>query len=171
LMLNQYDAGEQGGRALFDPAKLRLSQNFHESLGVKKALVTVPVRKPGKQDFVRVHSDPTYRLETAVLNLNEEREIYLVATELWSELSGEITPMVLHTAITRQNVTFLWPVRLAGPDGRMDEWNSSALEAARMAETRWVRVMANMHLGAYEILYSTADIPDPEWPEATFSTL
>ncbi len=42
---------------VFDPASLRLSQNFHESLGVKKALITVPVRKPGKQDFIRVHPD------------------------------------------------------------------------------------------------------------------
>ena len=37
----------------FDPSRLRLSQNFVESVGVKKALLTVPVRKPGRQDFVR----------------------------------------------------------------------------------------------------------------------
>jgi len=39
----------------FDPSRLRLSQNFVESVGVKKALLTVPVRKPGRQDFVRTH--------------------------------------------------------------------------------------------------------------------
>src|SRR5262245_11013576 len=126
--------------AHFDPATLRLSQNFHESLGVKKALITVPVRKPIKQDFIRVHPDQAYRLETAVLNLKEEREVYLIAPGLWPELSGEITPMVLVTAINRQNVTFLWPIRLPGSDGRTDGWSSSALEALRMAETRWVRV-------------------------------
>jgi hypothetical protein len=70
----QYDAVPVEA-TLFDPASLRLSQNFHESLGVKKALITVPVRKPAKQDFIRVHPDPDYRLETAVFNLKEEREV------------------------------------------------------------------------------------------------
>src|SRR5262245_27454109 len=157
--------------AHFDPASLRLSQNFHESLGVKKALITVPVRKPGKQDFIRVHPDPAYRLETAVLQLKEEREVYLVAPELWSELSAEITPMVLVTTINRQSVTSLWPIRLPGSDGRIEEWNGSALEGARLAATRWVRVMANMNLGAYEVFEATGIIPEPEWPEIEFRTL
>ena len=32
----------------FDPARLRLSQEFAASLGIKKALLTVPVRKPAQ---------------------------------------------------------------------------------------------------------------------------
>jgi len=35
----------------FDPSRLRLSQNFSETVGVKKALITVPVRKPNKQEM------------------------------------------------------------------------------------------------------------------------
>ena len=42
----------------FDPAALRLDQNFADSAGVQKLIVTVPVRKPHKQDFIRVHPDP-----------------------------------------------------------------------------------------------------------------
>ena len=37
----------------FDPAALRISQDFAASAGVEQVLATVPVRKPGKQDFVR----------------------------------------------------------------------------------------------------------------------
>jgi hypothetical protein len=44
--------------SLFDPSVLRLSQNFSEATGVKKLVTTVPVRKPNKQDFIRVHPDP-----------------------------------------------------------------------------------------------------------------
>jgi hypothetical protein len=47
---------------LFDPARLRLTQNFAEGLGVKKALITVPVRKPDRQSFIRVRPDQAYRL-------------------------------------------------------------------------------------------------------------
>jgi hypothetical protein len=157
--------------ATFDPARLRLSQNFHESLGVKKVITTVPVRKPGRQDFIRVHPEPSHRIETAVLNLKEEREVYLVAAELWPALASEVTPMVLVTAINRQKVTFLWPIRLPGPDGRIDEWNASALHAAQMAQTKWVRVMANMNLGAYDVFEASGELPEPEWPELSFEEL
>lgn len=155
----------------FDPASLRLSQNFTDSTGVKKLLTTVPVRKPNKQDFIRIHPDPTYRLETAVLEFKEERETYLVAPALWSELPSELTPKVLFTAMNRQKVLFLWPIRLPGEDGKIDDWNASALEAATMAQQGWIRVSANMSLGAYEIYSASGELPEPEWPDYSLSQI
>jgi hypothetical protein len=49
----------------FDPACLRLDQCFADGAGVTRLITTVPVRKPNRQDFVRVHPDPTYRLTPA----------------------------------------------------------------------------------------------------------
>src|SRR5262245_20195580 len=66
----------------FDPAKLRLSQDFTAELGVQKVLTTVPVRKPDKTWFVRVHPSVDYRMPAAVLELKEEREIYIVHRDL-----------------------------------------------------------------------------------------
>lgn len=154
-----------------DLGKLRLSQDFAATVGVKKLLTTVPVRKPTGQEFIRVHPHEAYRLQTAVLELKDERETYLIAPELWPELSGELKPVALFTAINRQGVVFLWPVKLPGEDGRVDEWNRSALEAADHAATRWVRVKANMSLGAYEIFEASGDLPDPQWPDSDFTTL
>ena len=39
----------------FDPKRLRLSQRFANGADVKRALVTVPVRRPNGQEFFRVH--------------------------------------------------------------------------------------------------------------------
>ena len=36
---------------------------------------------------------------------------------------------------------------------------------------RWVRVTANMSLGAYEITEASATIPDPTWPDLSFKEL
>jgi hypothetical protein len=155
----------------FDPSRLRLSQNFSESVGVKKALLTVPVRKPGRQDFVRTHPDSSFRLETAVIELKEDRETYLIDPELWHELPGEIVPKVLFTTINRQGVLSLWPVRLPREDGRHDEWNRSALEAADLAQGKWLRVAANMSLGAYEVYEAVSKLPEPDWPEVIFSEI
>jgi hypothetical protein len=157
----------------FDPASLRLSQDIAASIGVKKALLTVPVRKPDKSWFVRVHPDENYRLQTAVIELKEDRETYLVSRELWPELAAEATfsPRALFTAINRQGVLFLWPVKLPGTAGRVDEWSRTALEAAELAAKRWVRVVANMSLGAYEVFQATGQLNEPEWPETPFHEL
>ena len=152
----------------FDLSALRLSQNFADTVGVKKALLTVPVRKPSRQEFVRVHPDPEYRLSTAVLELKDERETYLVDPSLWSEIPGELVPKMLFATVNRQGVVTLWPVRLPGEDGRLDTWNASALEAAALAERNWVRVAANMSLGAYDVFQASGDLAEPEWPEKTF---
>jgi hypothetical protein len=157
----------------FDPAALRLSQDFTANLGVKKALLTVPVRKPDKAWFVRVHPSEDYRLQTVVVELKEEMETYLVASSLWSELAAEATfsPRVLFTAMNRQGVLFLWPVKLPSQDGRHDEWSRTALEAAQMAQKNWVRVTSNMSLGAYEVFEAPAQLSEPNWPELPFKEL
>jgi len=152
----------------FNLDELRLSQDFGGQVGIKKALLTVPVRKPGRQDFVRVHPDPHWRIETAVLQFKDDRETFVVAPAVQPELFGELVPMVLFTAVTRQGVLFLWPVRLPGPDGRHDDWNRSALDAAQIGMSHWVRVASNRHLGAYEVFEATAALPEPEWPVEGF---
>src|SRR5215472_11845240 len=83
-----------------DLSRLRLSQNFEQKIGVKKLFRTVPVRKPDRQSFFRVHPSAEFRIETGVIELKQEREVFLVTPELWPEIPGEIIPKVLLTAIT-----------------------------------------------------------------------
>src|SRR5271167_2141406 len=84
----------------FDPASLRLDQSFADTIGVKKLLTTVPVRKPGKQDWFRVHPDPSYRLTpAAIIEMKEDRETYLVTPNMASELPGEFHVATLYTTI------------------------------------------------------------------------
>jgi hypothetical protein len=156
----------------YDPASLRLSHDF-TALGVKKALLTVPVRKPDKTWWVRVHSDDAYMLQTAVVELKEDRETYLVTPALWPALAAEATfaPRALFTAVNRQGVHFLWPIRLPGADSRVDAWSQSALEAAQRARKGWVRIAANMALGAYEVWEATGELGEPDWPELPFKEL
>ncbi len=162
-------APEQGDP--FDITRLRLDQSFTEMVGVKKLLTTVPIRKPNPQDFVRVHSGVDYRLDVALLELRDDREAYLVLPEVARELPGECVLATIYTAINRQGVIFLWPVRLPTPDGRVLEWHRSMAEAVGIAMRRWVRVKANMSLGAYDIYEAEATIPDPEWPNLSFQEL
>jgi hypothetical protein len=152
---------------------LRLGQDFASAVGVKKLVTTIPVRKPSKEWFVRTHPDPDYRLQTAVLELKEDRETYLVSPTLWCGLASEATfsPRLLVTAINRQGVLFHWPIRLPGADGKIDDWSRSALDAANEAKSRWVRVTSNMSLNAYEIGVATGLALEPSWPDIAFQEI
>jgi len=107
------------------------------------------------------------------VDLKEDREVYLVDPSLWPELAGEATfsPRALFTAANRQGVLFVWPLRLPGPDGKSDKWCDTALEAASRASGSWVRVVANMNLGAYDVYETQAQWPEPQWPTQSFSDL
>jgi hypothetical protein len=156
-----------------NPEALRLSQSFIETAGVKKLLTTVPVRKPNPQDFNRVNPDPQYRLNgVALIKLRDDRdEIFVLTPPIARELTGEFAMATIFTAVNRQEVTFLWPVMLPDPQGRPNEWRRSAAEAAEKAMGSWVRVKANMSLGAYEIFQAQSSMSDPVWPEQSFQEL
>ena len=133
--------------------------------------MTVPVRKPNPQDFSRVHPDPAYRMEFAVIDLKDDRELfYLLTPTIAQQLPGECVSVICYTTINRQGVVYLWPA--TSPIGRsVNEWHRSAMEAAERAMSRWVRVKANMGLGAYEMFEAASSIPDPTWPEHSFHEL
>jgi hypothetical protein len=155
----------------FDIASLRLNPSFLETAGVKKLLTTVPARRPSPQDFVRVHPGPTYRENFALVDLKDDREDFLVHPTILPELTGEVVYKTLFTAINRQGIVFLWPVKLPAPDDRKSEWPRSAREAAEMAMTRWIRMKANLSLGAYEITVAESAMADPVWPDLSFQEL
>jgi hypothetical protein len=153
----------------FNPTALRLDPSYAETVGVRRHVMTVPVRKPNRQEFFRVHSDPLYRLTpAAIVELKEDRETYLITPAIAQQLPGEFAAATLFTAVNRQGVLFVWPLKLPGPDGKQNDWHRSAAEAAEIAMNRWSRLKANMSLGAYELFEATGDLPEPEWPELTF---
>ena len=155
----------------FDPATLRLAQGLDAELGVKKALIQVPVRKPRPQEFFRVHPGEDYRLDTTILELKDEREIYLVMPEMRGALLGEIVSTRLFAATNRQGIVFLIPVRLPGEDGRSNPWHESLMRAAGLAMASWIRVRADMSLGGYQPFIASGNLPEPEWPDESLGEL
>jgi len=154
---------------IWSPKALRIDQSVLNSGAAKKLLTTVPVRKPNKQDFVRVNPDPAYRLTVGLIELKENRETFLVLPTVSQELSeSEFFLATLYLTINRQKVLSVWPVKLPAADGRCNEWHASAAAAAERAMGNWIRLAANMSLGAYEISEAIANYGEPEWPEHSF---
>jgi hypothetical protein len=154
-----------------DISKLRLTQDYANLNGVKKEILTVPVRKPGRQDFVRVRSGDEWYFEAAVLELKEDKEIYIVDPVILHEIPGETVRKALYPTINRQGVFTLWPIKLPNEERQLDGYNQSALEAAEIAKSQWIRVASNQSLGAYEVFTATGNFPEPTWPEKSMEEL
>jgi hypothetical protein len=151
-----------------DINKLRLSQTFDKTK-TKQDFSVIPVRKPDKFTFVRVMANPDFHYPTQLLEV--DRKTFLLAPHLWGELQNLAKPKIMFPALTRQGVLFLWPVRLVGADGMLDSWTESAMHAAKMAMTQWVRVVANMQRGAYDTCVPMATFADPVWPDLTLQQM
>lgn len=155
----------------FDVDALR-ERPFDEVI-VEKALITVPVRKPGKHEFFRVHPDAEFVMDAPVIEHESgmDREVYWISPELRGELLQELRKARLFTCVSKRGVVFLWPAKLPAPDGAGRSWANSALQVAETAKTRWVRMAGNKDLGAYDLFVAKGDLGEPDWPDKTYKEL
>lgn len=155
----------------FDFASLKLPQNFSEQIGVKKLLTTVNVKKPNKQEFIRVRGGDEFQRHLALIDYEEDDCFYAVAPNLVDDLADLLVPATLYTAVTRQGTVFLWPVRLPGPDGKSHgSWDSQRV-AAEQATKQWLRIQWNKEAGAYDMFVAPGITDAPAWPDTPFNDL
>jgi hypothetical protein len=148
------------------------SRDFADPADVTSLVTRVPVRRPSGHTFIRVHPSQDYRFPVDLIELPEEEETYLIYSNDVAAAPDEVRkPCMLYTAITRQGTVFLWPVKLPRGTKKLVAWHTSATEAAEKAIREWVRINADMGLGAYKITVARGAIPDPEWPNLTFEEL
>jgi hypothetical protein len=156
----------------YDPAFLGLSQDFAAEANVAKKWDVIKVEKPSKSRVFRVH--PAYRLKTVLLVLKEENETYLVLPEVRPALAGESLCGVftLLACVSKAGTPFLWPIRMADPDGKWNIWHQSAWQIAEKAQQRWCRMQANRDAGHYVAEYDNrppGQQHEPAWPDLTLA--
>jgi hypothetical protein len=151
-----------------DLEKLKLTQDYEALAGVKKVITTIPVARPHRHLWIRVH--PEWQLEAAIFEDKTDRATYLIDPSCLSLLIGEVVGKVLYVYMDRQSRDLrIWPIRLPGEDGKLDNWSKSALAAAQIAKNKWIRLASNQSLGAYDVFESKTSADDvPIWPEITF---
>ena len=150
--------------------KFRITPDYAAGLGVKRLLTHVPIRRPNRQWWVRVHPSEEYRLPAGLIEVEGE-DTYIVDHSLHLDLEGDLVFKTLYLTVNRQGDPFIWPVRLPSEDGRLDDWNRVAKEGAELAMGQWVRVSANRSMGTYDLFQAEAQLPDPKWPTETFKQI
>jgi hypothetical protein len=156
----------------FDPETLRVGAGA--DIAIEKVLTAVPVRKPDRREFFRVHPDPAYCVDTLVLERHDgmDKESYLVAPEIQHLVLPELHRVRLFTAMSRRGVLFFWPAKLPlGDSDRLRRMSETALLCAEQAKSLWVRVMWSKDLGGYELLRAKGDLGEPQWPDKSLRDL
>jgi hypothetical protein len=110
----------------------------------EELLTRVPVRRPNKKWFVRVH--PEHSLPVSLIEDEESRDLYLVLPGIRAELTDYARTYTLHLAINRQGTHFLWPVPAPDSNGRQLDWHATHRTAAETAKTKWVQMIPDMSI-------------------------
>jgi hypothetical protein len=158
----------------FDLDALRATPDL-ETVNVEKVLITVPVRRPGKNDFFRVHPDPDFVVDNYVLEheSDQDRTTYWVTPDLRDVLGDYLRKVRLFTCMDKRGNVFLWPAKLPTNDGSRaaQSWYTSGLLAADEAKKVWVKIIGNRQIGAYDIVRARGDLGDPQWPDHSLKDL
>jgi hypothetical protein len=130
-----------------------------------KIIAQVPVRKPSKNQWVRTWPELADWRPWPLLELKEDGEVYLVASAVHADLAGEgsfISARLVPT-VTSTGVFTFWPIRLPDSTGKLNPWHEAAANAADIARSQWVRIVANMQMGGYDVHTTPFDLA-PKWP-------
>lgn len=152
-------------------ASLRLPVGYAEQQhAVKQAVVAVNVGKPSKHQFVRTSKDESQHFEAGLLK-DDDGTLYLVIPGMFPILGDLVKPYRLVTTYIKHAGIMLWALRYPNTNRTTDLWATSAMEAADIAQNKWVRIQGNMSLGYYEVSVAQGDLGEPDWPSVTIEEL
>ena len=126
--------------------------------------VVVPVDKPSKDMFFRVHN---FEAVVASLLKDSDGKFLLITAAVANDplLAGHVAPYKLNLTIDRSGNLRLWPVRQV----RLGEPSNGAWESAAVigeaAKHMWVRMQWSPTLKAYDRYDAPFQPPEPEWPD------
>lgn len=155
----------------FDPAALRVTADM--DLATEKVLTAVPVRRPKKDEFFRVHPGEDFTMDALVVERDDDldRSVYIVVPACADAVFEVARKVRLFTCISKRGGTvFLWPAKLP-LEGSGNRYSETALKIARSAQALWVRMYGNRSLGGYEMVVARGNLDEPKWPDKTFREL
>jgi hypothetical protein len=133
-------------------------------------ITSVPVRKPGRAEFIRVNPDPETRgiFHLYTHQINIEKVEYLVAEEAFVSFPEKTKVVELVSTTTRHGDFFFWPVTQRKPhQSKENEWNKTARATAKRAEKTWLRMSSNLKEGYYDATVALDKLHEPIFPDKT----
>ena len=154
----------------FDPARWCADTTQVNAPAAKKLLLKIPVTKPRKFEFIRVHPTICYPANLIEYEGEQRKDVYLVHPDLVPQLQKYCCVASLYLAINRAGDLFFWLIKQnAGGPGA--DWSESAEEAAEIAKSQWVNIVANKAISGYDVSPAIKAFPEPGWPDLSLKEL
>lgn len=130
-------------------------------------LVSLPVQKPSKSQFFRIHPDLHADINLLKVESNNGSESYAVYPHMVKHVDG-VQLYTLFLGVHRDGSCFLWPVSATSSDG----WSRTARQIAVAGIEKWVRLVANRTTNMYIMRVAKECQDDPQFPkDKTFDEL
>ena len=169
--MSKNDDSQKNGKGHLDFSKFKIPSTGSDLPVAQKVLLHVPVRKPSKQQFVRVCRKESGQFECAILKLEDDDRPYLVLPEIAHMIISDIKKVTLKLTMDRQGNVLLWPIPTRPVEGNDNIWNETQRDAAKLAEKKWIRLTSNRDLGCYEATEAKGEYPEPVWPELSMDEI
>jgi hypothetical protein len=157
-----------------DMEALKLSlEDAGLSDATEEVLIRVPVRKPMKHEYFRVRPGAENCFTTMLYEDRETREFYFVAPAMISKLRAiaDVSVATLVQFMTKQKVLGIFPLKIGSDSNVRTGWQDTALAAAELAKTSWVKMCADMALAGYRVMKAKGELGEPDWPASPFNEL
>lgn len=132
------------------------------------------VRRPNGKEFVRIDTRPGRTLSVAMTETREQLAVQysIVTPGMVADMSalGSLNYYQLYSAVNREGVHFIWPVKLQ-TGGASNDWLKTGLAAAEAAKVHWVRIFADLVQGRYRIMKAEGELDPPVFSEKPFNEL
>ena len=162
---------EASGFNIFDPAACLDDENVPD---VNPPVEDIPIRKPNKLKFYRVHSKFVVDRDILVVPEGMDEVTYLCYPKLIDEFPEAIRRARLYPYVgTDSKQVYLWrinhPTKAGGK--RNQKMFDTAVRAAEQAQNQWTRIWWNQEVGHYTHQTSRADLEEPRWPDLAFEEI
>ena len=155
-------------------AKLKdlILPNEAEEITLENLIMNVQFMKPKNRQFIRTKpGDLASNIHSYGFMEDNDfgKTTFIVSQNIFEQFKRHCFRAKLVTCIDRQGGVFLWPLRI---NKKENSWNSSAREAAFLAETKWLSKLPHYNgATAYEFQQATGNLGEPNWPSNDFDDL
>jgi len=142
-----------------------------EVIAAREIVTTMPVRRPRRNEFVRVASEaPPFT--TFLYQDDDEGTYYFIAPEIRSHFIAGTVVKILVPAVNQLGAPFIWPVP-AEDDGqggsRKNTWNESHRAAYQQAKIKWTKMVSDRASRVYRVYEASGNLPDPQFCPLPFN--
>jgi hypothetical protein len=146
---------------LLDPTALRIPVGARHTTDKKPTPSSLTIRKPGPDEWVRVHSDPLFRWEGYRV-YEKDKKYHLLIPSLYDQLESNVRRLFgewdFYLTSVLNDDHIIWPLKYSDTD-----YFRTMHEAMQAAMTGWHQVQSNQHLKRYDYRSAQKDYSTPDW--------